>query len=433
MLISTTHVYNASLQEGFLSGGSVTVTYRDNYLKENAPSDILNPTVAPNLAVSFQHNLLRGFGVAVNARNINVNKINLRTSDLNFRTQVIGAVVQALYLYYGIVADYEDVKAKQSALDLAQRLYQDNQKQVQIGSLAPLDLTIAESQMAATQRDLLVSQTTLQQQEVQFKNLISRKGSADPVLRNVHVVPLDKIVMPEKDDLPPIETMLQEALANRSDLAAEKANLEASGISALGTRNGILPSLQVFGSESQAGLAGTPRTIIQNGRTITADPYFDGGIGNALGQVFRRNYPTQRIGVFMQVPIYNRQAQGDYGIDQLTLRQSQLSNQKDISQVQVDLLNSVVALQQARARYEAAVRNSTLQKRLLDAEQKKFALGASTPYNITQVQRDLAASQSSEIGSLVTWNNARISLDQILGTTLETNHVSLSEARELIR
>ena len=131
----------------------------------------------------------------------------------------------------------------------------------------------------------------------------------------------------------------------------------------------------------------------------------------------------------MTVPIYNRQAQGDYGIDQLSLRQTQLTNQKDISQVQVDLLNSVVALQQARARYEAAVRNSTLQKQLLDAEQKKYALGASTPYNVTQVQRDLAAGLSSEIAALVTWSNARISLDQILGTTLETNHISIEEAR----
>ena len=131
----------------------------------------------------------------------------------------------------------------------------------------------------------------------------------------------------------------------------------------------------------------------------------------------------------MQVPIHNRQAQGDYGIDQLSLRQTQLTNQKDISQVQVDLLNSVVALQQARARYEAAVRNSTLQKQLLDAEQKKYALGASTPYNVTQVQRDLAAGLSSEIAALVAWSNARISLDQILGTTLETNHISIDEAR----
>jgi outer membrane protein TolC len=430
VLISSTHVYNGSLQQGFLSGGSVTVSYSDHYLKENAPTDILNPTVAPNLSLSFQHNLLRGFGVAVNARTITVSKINLRNSDLTFKTQVINAVAQTLNLYYGLVADYEDVKAKQSALELAQRLYQDNQKQVQIGSLAPLDLTIAESQVAATGRDLVISQTTLQQREVQLKNLLSRTGSADPLLRNVRIVPLDRIVMPEKDDLPPLQTMIQQALANRADLAVEKANLEGAEVSALGTKNGILPSLQVFGAESHAGLAGTRRTIVIRGVPITADAYFDGNIGTALGQVFRRNFPTDRIGAFLQAPIFNRQAQGDYGIDQLSLRQSQLTNQKDISQVQVDLMNSVVALQQARARYESAVKNQTLQKQLLDSEQKKFALGASTPYNVTQEQRDLAAAQSAESAALVTWSNSRIALDQTLGSTLESNHISIADAKK---
>ena len=129
VLISNTRAYTGSVQQGFLSGGSVSITYNDHYLKENAPSDILNPTVAPNLAISFQHNLLQGFGIAVNARNITVNRINLRNSDLNFKTQVISSVVQALNLYYAIVADYEDIKAKQSASELAQSLYKDNQKQ----------------------------------------------------------------------------------------------------------------------------------------------------------------------------------------------------------------------------------------------------------------------------------------------------------------
>ncbi len=429
VLISSTHVYNVSLQQGFLSGGSGTVSYSDHYLQENAPSDVLNPTVAPNITISMQHNFLRGFGVAVNARTITANKIGLRTSDLNFKAQVINSVVQALKLYYGLAADYEDVKAKQSALELAQTLFADNQKQVEIGSLAPLDLTTAESQVAASQRDLVVSQTTLEQQEVQLKNLISRTGSADPVLRNVRIVPLDHIVLPEKDDLPPIPTMVQEAMANRADLAAEKLNEEAAEVNALGTRNGLLPSLQGFASLSAAGLAGTRRTVFFNGVPFTADPYFAGGIGNAIGQVFRRDFPSETGGAFFQASIKNRQAQADYGIDQLSLRQTQLTNQRDINQVQVDLMNAVVALQQARARYQAVVKNRILQKQLLDSEQKKFSLGASTPYNVTQVQRDLAAAQSSEIAALAAWSDARMSLDQILGTTLETYHVSIAEAK----
>jgi len=321
---------------------------------------------------------------------------------------------------------------------LAQSLYTDNKKQVEIGSLAPLDLTTAESQVAASQRDLLISETTLRQHEVQIKDLISRNGSADPALRELRIVPLDRIIMPEKDELPPIQDMLRQAVANRADLAAEKLNLQSAEVNAVGTKNGVLPVLEGFASETEAGLAGVRRTVTEtvpgpNGAptvvTLTAPPSLAGGMGTALGDIFRRNYPTDLIGGFFQANIFNRQAQGDYGIDQLSIRQAQLLNQKDINQVQVDLMNAVVALRQSRARYEAAVKNHVLEQQLLDSERKKYALGASTPYLVAQQQRDLATAQSSEIAALVSWNNARIALDQVLGTTLETNHVSLAEAR----
>src|SRR6185437_7762400 len=186
--------------------------------------------------------------------------------------------------------------------------------------------------------------------------------------------------------------------------------------SALGTRNGVLPSLQVFGIENTAGLSGTPRTVIARGTAETADPYFVGGIGNALGQVFRRNFPTNRLGTFFQAPIHNRQAQADFAIDQLQLRQTELTTQKDFNQLEVDVMNSVIAVRQARAKYDAALHNRILERQLLDAEQKKYALGASTPYNIIQQQRDLAAAQATEIAALASYSSARIALDQTLGT-----------------
>jgi outer membrane protein len=429
VLVETTHASVSNLQEGFLSGGSITVGYSDHYLNENATTDNLNPSVASTLSLSFQHNLLRGFGVAVNSRAITIAKINERVSDLTFKLQVINVVNQTLQLYYGLAAEYEDVKSKQSALELAQALYEDNKKQVQVGSLAPLDVTVAESQVAAGERDLIISQTALQQRELQLKNLLSRTGSADPVLRDVRILPIDRIVLPENDNLPPLETMVQQALANRADLAIEKATIEAAEVSALGTKNGILPALQVFGSEADAGLAGTRRTVIVHKVPELVDAFFAGGTGTALGQVFRRDFPTDRAGAGLQAPILNREAQADYGFDQLSLRQIQLTNEKDISQVTVDLMNSVVMLQQARARYEAAVKNRSLEKRLLDSEQEAYAVGKSTPYLVTQQQRDLATAQFAEIVAMVTWRSALIVLDETLGTTLETNHVSIGEAK----
>ncbi len=428
VLVSDSRAHTATYQQGFLAGGSVTVTYSDHYLNENAPTDVLNPSVAPNLSIAFQQNLLRGFGVAVNARTITVAKMNLNITDLNFRSQVIGTVAQVLNAYYALVADYEDIKAKQSALEEAQDLYTNNQRQVELGALTPLDVTTAEAQVASASRDLLDSQTSLEQQQLQLKNLVSRTGLADAELARARIVPIDRILIPPQDQLPPMQDLIQKALANRSDLAAQKANEKAQEVSARGTRNGILPTAEVFGGTSQAGLAGAPHTVALEGVVETANNYLVGGMGNALGQVFRRNYPTNRIGGFIAAPINNRQAQADFGIDQLQLRQNQLEDQKNINQVGVDVLNSVIALRQARIRYDAAVKNLELDQQLLDAEQKKLSLGASIPYNVILQQRDLVAAQSAELGALVSYSNARVALDQTLGTTLETNHISIGEA-----
>ena len=425
VLVSNTRVHNVSWQQGFLTGGGYTLSYTDHYLNESAIGDLLNPSSAPNLSLSFQHNLLQGLGIAVNARTININKINLSTSDLTFRTQVIGVVVNVLNSYYSVVADEEDIRAKQSAVDAAQQFFQESKRREELGALSGLDVSTSESQLAATQRDLVIAQTALLQDEVQLKNLLSRRGVLEPTLAGARLMLLDRIVVPDRDDLAPLDDLVQQALANRSDIASAKANISTAQVSALGTINGVRPNVQVFGGTSQAGLAGAA----QHTPFGSPDPYVVGGIGTALGQVFRRNYPTERIGVFGQVRINNRQAQADEGIDQLQLRQTELTTQKTLNQVQVDVSNYVVALRQARVRYQAAVQNRVLQTQLLEAEQRKFVLGASTPYNIVTEQRDLVAAQATEVNALASYQAARIALDETLGATLEANHVSIGEAR----
>ncbi|HEY3441765.1 MAG TPA: TolC family protein [Paludibaculum sp.] len=424
VLVQDSRFYNASIQQGFLTGGTATVTYNQNYLKENSPTNVLNPSVAPRLQLSFQHNLLRGFGVAVNARNITVAKNNLKTTDLNFRTQVIATVVRTLNAYYALVASHEDLKSKQAAYDAAAQLLKDSKRQVEIGTMAGADLIKIEAQVATARLNFVNTDTTLQQQELTLKSLLSRTGISDPLLAVARIVPLDRIVMPEKDEFPALPAMVETALANRADLAAQRANIVNSELSTLGTKSGIKPTVVAFGNATNAGLAGTG---VQVPGLAPPNPYFVGGLGTALGQVFRRNFPSQSIGIFAQAPIGNRQAQSDLAIDQLQLRQTELSVAKDVKQTQVDVLNAVVSLQQARARYESAVKNRILAEQLLKAEQRKFSLGASTPYEVIQQQRDLTTAQSNEVATLVTHSNARIRLDQTLGTILETNHISLAD------
>ncbi len=366
----------------------------------------------------------------MNARTIRVSQLNVKASALNFKTQVSNTVNQVLNLYYALSAGYEDIKAKSNAVEVAQQFYENSGLQERAGTLARLDVTTAESQLATAQYDLVNSQTNLRQQELQLKNLLSRKGVADPVLASVQIVPLDRIAVPETDELPPFKDLLQTALANRSDLAAERLGITSSEISALGNRerNSASTGGDCEPKAPPAWLA-RRKTVVSSFGVQTSNPYFNGGIGDAVGQVLRRNFPTNRAAAYFQTPLRNDQAQADYAIDQLQLRQSQIQLSKDLNQVAVDVSNYLVAMRQARGRYRAAVQTRILQQQLLDAEQKKLAGGASTPFNVVQQQRDLVAAQSAEIAALVDFSNARVALDQTLGVTLEANHVSIEDAQ----
>jgi outer membrane protein len=424
VLIQNQRIYTGSYQQGFETGGSVNVSYNEHYLNENAPTDLLNPSVAPSASISVQHNLLQGLGVAVNTRDIRVAKANIHISDLNFRTQVERTVTNVLGTYYSLVANYEDLRAKQEALQTAQKFLAETRRRVELGASAQLDIATAQSQTATAEQGRVNSLAAIRQSELQLKNLISRTGTGDPEIAAVQIIPLDRIPPPSSLETPPLKTLVTMALNNRSDLQAAKENANVSEMSAIATINGLLPSAIVIASKNNQGTAGVPRVV--NGQT--ADKYFVGGIGTALGQVFRNDFPTQSVSAGIQLQARDRVAEADYGIDQLSLRQQQLGVAKTLNQAQVDIANSLVALSQARVRYEAAVQNRILQQQLYEAEQKKYAAGESTTYNVTQQQRDLIGGQSSELSALVSWHNAKLNLDQNIGATLEANHVSLKDA-----
>ena len=421
LLILTTHAITGSYQEGFLFGGNVTLSYADHYLKENAPTDFLNPSVAPSLTLNFRQNLLQGFGTAVNGRQIEVSRINRAVSDLTFRSQVENTVVNVLNQYYGLVSQYADRRAKAEAVQAAQTDLQDAQRREQLGAASALDITVAQSQLAAAQSDLVISETNLQQQQVQLKSLLGRRGALDPLLDNVQVIPLERIDVPAEDSLGSLPDLVKEALARRPDVAINAANLKSARVSAVGTTNGVLPTLQVLGSMTQAGLAGRSAG--------GADSRFVGGIGTALGQVFRRDFPSQLVVPVVALQLFHRQALADNAIDQLQLRQQELTNQKDANQVEVEVQNYEIGMRQARARYQAAVRNAELEQQLMSGEREKLGVGASTDSAVVQQQRALTAAQSAEIAAAESYILARIALDQALGRTLDVNHVSIDEAR----
>ena len=431
-LIVENRTYEAQYSQYNQLGTYFQLTYLSQWNKYNSAFYNINPFSSAYLDFQVSQNLLQGFGRSVLDRNIWVSKNNEKVSDLQFKQQLITTISAVLNLYWDLVSFYQDLKARKDELATAQALYEDNKKQVQIGTLAPIEVTRAESQVYSSQQDLLVAQTDLSQQEIVLKNALSRNGVADPLLAEVHVIPLDTIEVPPSDNLKPINELVEEALRNRVEIAQDRINIDSNKINLKAIKNELRPTLQVFADLRNNGLSGPPNYLTTvpdyNGPPIESVPFLTGGYGNVLAQIFRRNFPNYSAGISLSIPLRNRSAQADYATNALLLRQSELTLQKALNDVRVDVQNAVIGLRQARARYDSAVKARILQQQTLDADKKKYTLGASTVFQVVTDQQTLAAAESAETQALANYTHARIAFDQSLGTTLDVNHVSFDEA-----
>jgi outer membrane protein len=422
-LSSDFRFYSFGYSQQFITGTSISVGISSYRTAVNSPFYTLNPNTAGSLSLQVQQPLLQGLSRAVNNRYIRVARNNLKSTDLEIKMQVIATVSAVLDLYWDLISFNDDVRLKQQALDLAQKLYDDNQAQVRLGTLQQIEVTRAAAEVSARKQDLLQSQTHVAQQETVLKNALSRNGATNSWLDDVRIIPLDHIEVPKTDDLKPVSDLIAQALAQRPELQQSKVNLGSDKIFEAGTRNALLPNLSAFVQVSNNGLAGT--------QVCGGCPpgYFSGGEGNVLAQELRRNFPNYSAGFSLNIPFRNRVAQADYVADELGIRQDELRLRRAESQVRVDVKNAVMGLQQARSRYESAVNTRTLAERMLQAEQNRFNFGETTDTTLViQAQKDLVQDQTDEVQATANYTHARNAFDVAIGQTLDVNHVSMDEA-----
>ena len=429
-LVTTNDLANFSYSQGFLTGTNLTLGFSNSQLTTSGLRNDLNPSISSSLSLNVTQHLLQGFGLAVNSRNIHIAKNNREVTDLSFKQQVINIVSSIVNIYWDLVSFNETVKVNQQAVDLNRKLLDDNKKQVEIGTLAPIEIVRAEAELATAEQGLTIAQTRVLQQETILKNALSRNGVASPSISEARVVPTDRIQVPQTEAVQPIQDMVAEALRSRPEMSQRRIQIVNDKINLQGSRSQLLPTLDAVVNFSNNALVGDVSTLpLPPGtppRNVT--PYFIGGYGSALGQIFRRNFPDYNIGFQLNIPLRNRAAQADMLLDQLTVRQAEIGLQQLENQVRVDVQNALIFLQQSRATYQAAVKTRILREQTLDAEQKKLALGASTIYNVILVQRDLAQSQSAEVDALSSYSKARVQLDVATGQTLNHSNISIGEA-----
>jgi outer membrane protein len=419
-VVDSTHASNTTLQQGTLTGGTATFRGYDQYLNENSPSNFLNPTSAPRMEVTLRQNLLQGFGVKLNNRGIRIADVNRVASRESFRSQLLDLVVTVLNLYWDYVGARDQLKLREHALALTEKFRDDTKYEISVGALAGVELPRAQADVARRRQDVVIAQAAVRQRAILLKEALSH--TEDPALETAEIIPTDRLPQPPEDEtLPPLRDMVKRAMAKRPDVAVAKYRDQTDEMNLIGTTNPLLPSLQLTFDTYNRGVAGTPQASGGTGNN-----FFAGGYGTAMGQVLRRNFPNEIGTLSFSIPFNNRPAQADYGIDQLQYRQSQLGRQRDQNQIVVDISSQMAAVTQARSRYATARNTRILQEQLLAAEQKK-SYGAAT-YNVVMTdQRALIDAQLSEMAAVAAYNRAKISLDQVLGETLDRNSITLEE------
>jgi outer membrane protein TolC len=432
-LISVSQTANFSVGQTFSTGGTVTLGYNNLNTSQNAFQNTFNPATTSNLDFSFTQPLLQGFGRALNTRTIKIAKNNLKAADYVFKQQVINVIANVSVLYWNLVYFNNDLDVKRKAIAVSTRLLNENKLQLQAGTLAPIAIAQAQAQVASDQQALVQSETNVLQQETLLKSTLSRNGLENPAIASARLIVTDRIQVPEVEAIDPYQVLVARALDNRPEVAQSRIQIDNSKLTMDGVRNQLLPQVNLTGDLRNNALAGPVNTEVNPATGLIpnhiADTFFIGGYGNILSQLFSRNFPNYTVGVQLIIPFRNRAAQANLITTELNLRQNELSVQRLINQVRVDVQTALTALTQARAQYQAAVQARILQEQTADAEEKKLAVGASTTYNVILIQRDMWAAQDAEVQAQALYILARVQLEWATGMTLQNHHIEMEEAK----
>ena len=415
--------------------------------------NLYNPDVQSTLTVTITQPLLRGFGILPNTRLIIEAKRTIKVGLSQLEQQVIATTTQVSNDYWELVYARENVKVQEAAVGVSQRLYEENSRRLEIGTLSSLDVLTAQSQLASDKQALVQAQSVQLQDETTLLNDITKNPLDDPLL-HAEIFPTTAISTPDTGENIRIEDAVKEAWQKRPELKQAALNLENAGTDVKATKNELLPSVNIFGQYVATGLGGvqTATTTTPTGAFVAGLPVvnsagipvpdlfqsmavttpsavvFPGGAGQDWNRVFHGNYPTFEGGINLTLPIRNRAAQADNAQALLNERQQKTQYRQEQNAIFVSVRNALIALQEDRASLAAAEEARKLAVQTLEDEQEKYRLGASTSYNVVLRSRDVTSAEGVELRDRINLLEDELKFNQAMGRTLEVNQISLAEA-----
>ncbi len=432
---------NFAYQQELTSGTNILVGFNNTHITNNVPFTTLLPEVTSSFQFKLTQHLLQGFGFPANTRFIRIAKNNRELSDVAFRLQIIDSVDQIENIYWDLVYAYENARVQNESLAFAQKTLSDTRKQVDIGSLAPIEVVRSQSTVAQDQQLVTAAQTNLQLEQLLMKNALTRTLK-DPALATAEVIPTSTMDVPAQEPIVPTEDLINDALRHRAELIESRIDLNTRDLSNKAVRNALLPTLDLYAYYGGSGLGGelnpiTPFCTATSTTGLCIPPgsipsQFNSGkpvsYSAALENLVTSAAPDKGVGVQLTIPLRNRAAQAVQIRSELEYRQAQMRLQQIENQVGIEIRSAQYTVQQNRASVDSARAALDLARQSLDAEQKKFQFGTSTNTLVLQYQSQLATAESTLVNAMVAYEKSRIELDRATGTLLDHDGISIDDA-----
>jgi outer membrane protein len=430
-LTTNTNLYEFGYNQGFVTGTALQAQITNDRITSDNPFTAYSPELNSVFKATVTQHLLQGAGIWINKRFMYQAMNDRRIANSGFREQILYTVNQVESIYWGLVGAYEDVQAHQRALDQSTKLSSDTHKQLEIGTMAPLDVVQADSTVATDKQALINSQNVLNYQQQIIKQAIARNLN-DPALATAPVIPTDRITLDQlTEESQPVEQLVQDAFKNRPELEQAALTLRNDEITLKGARNQLLPALDVYGYYGSSALGGSQSpnwTNFQTGKPNPPGTIPSSGYGTVLTNLFNSTAPDKGVGFSMTIPIRNRSAQAQQERSLMEYRQAELRLAQLYTQIRMQVVNAQFALTNDRAEVQASLAARDYAQQSLDAEQKKLHLGASTTANVLLQERNLATAENNLIAANAAFAKDRAGLYQVLATTLQHYGINLQDA-----
>ncbi len=429
-----TDSYNFTYNQGFVTGTSLSVAFDNSRVTSTSFLNSYSPQLDANFKATVTQHLLQGAGIWINKRFIYQALNDRRIADSSFRQQILYTVNQVETIYWGLVQAYEDVQSRQRALEQSTKLAGDDRKQLEIGTVAPLQVVQDDSTVATDKQALINSQSSLNYQQQIIKQAIARNLN-DPALSTAPVIPTDRVTVEEiPEEKQPVEALVQQAFQQSPLLEQQVLALKNDEITLKAARMGLLPVLDVYGFYGGTGVGGSQSPDCLNlfgagGPTPCAPGSIPSvGYGTAFKDLFNSSSPDKGIGFNVNIPIGNKFAQSVQARSLMEYRQAELHLEQLYTQIRMNVVNAQFALINDRAQVLASVAARDYQQQSVDAEVKKLHLGASTSANVLLQQRGLANAEDALIAANAQYAKDRAGLYQIMASTLQHYGINLNDA-----